>query len=106
MSIKVSNIGNDYSAVDFQSLQEDLTLAEIEDMDEITFAAAKYKVSGERPVRIAVANASQFGLKKAFWDVFVPVEGVSAGMWRLEKDAATGEDHIVRKDSNLQGEVK
>ena len=106
MSIKVSKLENDYSAFDFESLQEDLTLAEIEDMDEITFAAAKYKVTGERPSRIAVANASQFGLKKAFWDVYSPVEGVNAGMWRLEKDAVTGEENIVRKDSNLQGEVK
>lgn len=106
MSIRVSKIENDYSAVDFDSLQEDLTLAELEDMDELTFAVAKFKASGVRPSRIAVANASQFGLKKAFWDVYSPVENPSAGTWRLEKDATTGDEVIVRKDSTMSGEVK
>ncbi len=106
MSIRVSKIENDYSAVDFTELQEDLTLADLEDMDEATYAVAKYKASGVRPSRIAVASAAQFGLKKAFWDVYSPVEGPTAGNWRLEKDASTGEEVIVRKDSTMNGEVK
>jgi hypothetical protein len=106
MSIRIGKIEQDYGAVDFGMLQDDLALAEVENMDDVTFATAKYKATGERPVRIAVANAAQFGLKKAFWDVYSPVEGVAAGNWRVEKDAATGEEFISRRDSNLNGEVK
>lgn len=106
MSIKVSKIENDYSSVDFDTLQEDLTLAEVENMDAATFAVAKYKTSGVRPSRIAIASAEQFGLKRAFWDVYSPVEGPTAGQWRLEKDASSGEEFIVRKDSTMNGEVK
>ena len=106
MSIRIGKIEQDYSAVDFASLQEDLALAEVENMDDLTFAAAKYKATGERPIRVAAVDAAKFGLKKAFWDVYAPVEGSDAGMWRLEKDASTGEEMIVRKDSALNGEVK
>lgn len=106
MSMKIGKIEQDYSAVDFGMLQDDLALAEVENMDDVTFAAAKYKATGERPTRIAIANANQFGLKKAFWDVYSPIEGATAGNWRLEKDATSGEEIIVRKDSNLNGEVK
>ena len=106
MSYRIGNIQQDYSAVDFASLQEDLALAEVENMDDVTFAAAKYKATGVRPTVVAAVNAEKFGLKKAFWDVYQPIEGPAAGMWRLEKDASTGEDLIVRKDSALQGEVK
>lgn len=106
MPYRISNIEQNYNTLDFSELQEDLTLAEVENMDDVTFAAAKYKVTGERPVRIAAVNAEKFGLKKAFWDVYSPVEGVASGMWRLEKDATTGEETIVRKDSTLQGETK
>jgi hypothetical protein len=106
MSYRISRIEQNYNALDFTELQNDLELAEVESMDERTYAIAKYKVTGERPVRVAKADAESFGLRRAFWDIYSPVEGVTAGQWKIEKDATTGEEFIIRKESNIQGETK
>lgn len=106
MSYKISNIEQNYNALDFKELQSDLNLADAEEMDDRSFAIAKYKTTGERPVKVAKVDAESFGLRKAFWDVYSPVEGTSAGMWRLDKDASTGEEVIIRKESSIEGDTK
>lgn len=106
MSYRISKIEQNYSALDFSELQDDLNLAEAEDLDQRSYAIAKFKASGDRPDRIAKSDASEFGLRVAFWDVYAPVEGISAGQWKLEKDAVSGEEIIIRKESTLSGETK
>lgn len=106
MSYRISKIEQNYNALDFNELQNDLDLAEVESMDERTYAVAKYKATGERPVKVAKVDAESFGLRKAFWDIYAPVEGIAAGQWKIEKDATTGEEFIIRKESNNQGETK
>ena len=97
MSNKISKIEQNYNALDFNELQEDLNLAEVEDMSEHEFSVAKYKETGERPIKVAKADASKFGLRHAFWDVYAPVES-SSGQWVLEADGE-GNEFITRKDS-------
>ncbi len=101
MPNKIGNIEQNYNTLDFQELQNDLALAEVEAMDERTYAIAKYKTTGERPLKIAAIDAEAFGIRKAFWDIYAPIENPSAGYWRLEKDATTGEEVILRKESKL-----
>lgn len=106
MSFKISKIEQNYRALDFKELQNDLNLADVENLGEREYSIAKYKETGERPVKVAAADASSFGLRKAFWDIYAPVENTAGGQWRLDKDAVTGEEFIIRKDSNLNGDTK
>jgi hypothetical protein len=106
MSYRFSGNQQNYNALDFTELKNDLELAEIESMDDRTYAIAKYKATGERPVKVAKSDAESFGLRRAFWDIYSPVEGVAAGQWKIEKDATTGEEFIIRKESNIQGDTK
>ena len=106
MSYKISIIEQNYNTLDFSELQDDLNLADAENMDERSFSIAKYETTGERPVKVAAVDADKFGLRKAFWDMYAPVEGVASGYWKLEKDAVTGEEVIIRKESSNQGETK
>lgn len=106
MSYKISKLEQNYNALDFTELQNDLNLADVEGMDERHYAIAKYKATGERPMKVAKVDAESFGLRKAFWDVYSPAEGTAAGAWRLDKDAVTGEDIIIRKESSIEGDTK
>jgi hypothetical protein len=98
MSTRI-NSANDqnYNILDYKELQEDLALADLEAMDDKEYLVAKFKATGKRPERIAVADAASFGLRKAFWDVYAPVDANQQGTWILEKDADSGEEFIVSK---------
>jgi len=95
MPNKISKIEQNYTALDFKELEVDLEL--VEGMDEHEFAVAKYKATGERPVKIAKVDATKFGLRHAFWDVYAPVDS-SQGQWVLEADT-DGNEIITRKES-------
>jgi hypothetical protein len=97
MPSKINSVNQNYNALDFQELQSDLELADVEELSERDFAVAKYKATGERPLRIAMADADTFGLKKAFWDVYSPVENPQTGRWIIEKDATSGDEFISLK---------
>lgn len=97
MPSKINSVNQNYSSVDFKELQSDLELAEVEEMNERDFAIAKYKNTGERPLRIAKADASAFDLKLSFWDVYSPVENPQTGRWIIEKDAESGDEFITLK---------
>jgi hypothetical protein len=96
---KINGVNQNYEALDFKELTEDLELADVENLSKRDFAIAKYKNTGSRPVRIAKADASEFGLRKAFWDVYAPVESPTDNRWVLEKDAETGDEYITLKES-------
>jgi hypothetical protein len=49
------------------------------------------------PNKIAKSNASNFGLRHAYWDVWVPEKNDKKGVWQLQKDAS-GNEVIVRTD--------
>ena len=99
-NVKINSAaGQEFSSVDMTELASDLRLAELEEMNGLDYALAKYKATGVRPTRIAKANASQFGLRHAFWDVYAPVSGPSKGQWILEKDAESGDEYITIKES-------
>jgi len=93
---KINGVEQNYNALDFKELSEDLTLAEVENLGEREYAVAKYKVDGVRPVRIAKADAAEFKLRKAFWDVYSPVDSTE-GRWIVEADAESGDEFIVLK---------
>ena len=96
---KINGVNQNYEALDFKELSDDLSLAEVENLSEKDFALSKFQSTGQRPGKIAVADAEKFGLKKAFWDVYAPVEQSTSGRWVLEKDADTGEEFISLKES-------
>ena len=95
MPNKISKIEQNYEAIDFTELVDDLKLADYEEMNNAEFALAKYKETGVRPLRIAKADAEKFGLRKAFWDVYSPIEKTETGQWTLEVNEA-GEESIIR----------
>ena len=100
MPSKINSVNQNYNALDFQELQSDLELADVEALSERDFAIAKYKATGERPLRIAKADAGTFGLKKAFWDVYSPVENPQVGRWIIEKDATSDDEFITLKSES------
>lgn len=97
MPTKINSVNQNYDILDYKELQEDLQLADLEAMEDKEYLIARYKANGKRPARIAVADAASFGLKKAFWDVYAPVESAQSGSWVLEKDAENGEEFIVSR---------
>ena len=96
MSIKIGNLDQNYSAIDFEELNEDLKLASYEDMDSEQFEEALYKENGVIPAIVKVASAGKFGLKHAFFDVWQSESNSKAGVWLIQKNEA-GEDIIVKK---------
>jgi hypothetical protein len=96
---KINGVNQNYEALDFKELSEDLELADVEGLNEREFAIAKFKNTGQRPTRIAAVDASNFGLRKAFWDVYAPVDSPTENRWVLEKDAETGDEYITLKES-------
>jgi len=97
MPSKINSVNQNYNALDFKELKSDLELADVEALSEKEFAIAKYKATGERPIKIAKADAETFGLKKAFWDVYSPVENPQPGRWVVEQDAESGDEFITLK---------
>ena len=93
---KINGVEQNYNALDFKELTEDLALAEVENLDEREFAVAKYKVDGIRPTKIAKADVDKFKLRKAFWDVYAPVDSTE-GRWIVEADSESGDEFIVLK---------
>ena len=100
MSIKIGNLQQNYSAIDFNELNEDLKLAEYEGMDSEEFEHALYKENGTIPTMVKKASAEKFGLKHAFFDVWGPASGEKSGVWILQKDQTTGEEFIVKKSES------
>jgi len=99
-NVKITSAADQESAsVDYGELASDLNLADLEEMDTHEYAIAKYEATGQRPIRIAKADASKFGLRHAFWDVYAPVSGEQKGQWILEKDAESGDEFISVKES-------
>ena len=96
-NIKINSVNQNYETLDIGDLQSDLDLARLEEMGEHEYALAKFKDTGVRHQRIAVAEAKEFGLRKAFWDVYSPVEKSETGRWMVEKDATSGEEFITLK---------
>jgi len=78
-----------------------LAALELDDMDEMSPAELETKAYADKgiiPNKIAAANAGSFGIKKAYFDVWKPVDETKKGIWHLQKDADGGE-WIVRADS-------
>ena len=99
-NVKINSAeGQQFDAVDMKELASDLRLAELEEMNGHQYAISKYQATGVRPTKIAKADASAFGLRHAFWDVYAPVSGSQKGQWILEKDADTGDEFITVKES-------
>jgi len=97
MSNKIGNIEQNYGAVDFSELHEDLKLAEYEDMNPEEFELALYKENGTIPKMVKKASAEKFGLRHAYFDIWQPSIDSKSGVWVLQKDQATGEEFIVKK---------
>jgi len=93
---KINGVEQNYNALDFGELSSDLELAEVENLNDREYAVAKYNASGVRPVKIAAVDAEKFGLRKAFWDVYSPVDSTT-GRWIVEADAESGDEFIVLK---------
>lgn len=97
---KITSASNpDKDILDYSKLSSSLNEADKELLSERELAIANYKENGVRPTRIAKADAQTFGLRKAFWDVYTPIEGVQNGQWMLEKDAESGDEFIIVKES-------
>jgi hypothetical protein len=97
MSIKIGNLQQNYSAIDFHELKDDLKLAEYEGMNPEEFEHALYKENGVVPVMVKKASAEKFGLRHAFFDVWQSEANPKVGVWILQKNEATGEEFIVKK---------
>lgn len=98
MSSRINSAANqNYDALDFKELKSDMRLAELEEMSNAEYNLAKFAETGERPTKIAKTDAEKFGLRKAFWDVYAPVESPNSGQWVVEKDAESGDEFITRK---------
>ena len=89
----------DKDILDYNKLSESLNEGERELLSDRELAIANYKEKGIRPTRIAKADAEAFGIRKAFWDVYSPVEGVKGGQWQIEKDVESGDEYITVKES-------
>jgi hypothetical protein len=97
MSTKIGNIEQNYAAIDFTELNEDLKLASYEEMDAEEFEQALYKENGVVPAMVKKASAEKFGLRHAFFDVWQHESSPKAGVWILQKNEATGEEFIVKR---------
>ena len=97
MPSKINSVNQNYGSVDIPELSSDMELADLEELGEREFAIARYQKEGTIPAKVAKADASTFGLKKAFWDVYSPANKEQTGQWILEKDAESGDEFIVRK---------
>jgi len=103
MSIRISKIDQNYSAIDFNSLKDGMEEAEREDMTSEDLTKEAFSVHGIVPSRVALANADEFGLRKAFFDVWKPTNPETQGTWRLSKEA-DGTEWITREEdtSNIK----
>jgi nitrogen fixation protein FixH len=97
MSLRINSVNQNYNVLDYKELSADLRLAELEEMSTSEYDISKYAATGQRPVKIAKADAEKFGLRKAFWDIYAPIENPSQGQWIVSKDAESGDEFITRK---------
>jgi nitrogen fixation protein FixH len=98
MSSKINSAASENTNIaNFDQIKEELRIAELEDMSDAEYKLAKFKETGERPVKVAKVDADKFGLRHAYFDIYAPVENQKAGVWMLQKDAETGEEVIVKK---------
>lgn len=97
MSTKIGNLEQNYAAIDFKELNEDLKLASYEEMNPEEFEHALYVENGVVPTMIKKASAEKFGLRHAFFDVWQSETNPKSGVWILQKNEATGEEFIVKR---------
>ncbi len=98
MSQKISKLdGQNYNCLDFKILESSLKQGGIDDMTDLDLEKEQFKEEGIIPNKVAKADAEVFGLRKAYFDIFKPVNPSTPGVWKLEKDAS-GSEYIVRSD--------
>ena len=68
-------------------------------MDEKELIRHAFVKQGAIPNKVALASASEFGLKHAYFDVYKPADDTKKGVWIIEKDAS-GIEFIVRADDS------
>jgi hypothetical protein len=97
MSIKISKIDQNYSAIDFNSLKNGIEDADREDLTTEDLSKEAFAKSGTIPSRVALASASQFGLRKAYFDIWKPANPETKGVWKLSKEA-DGTEWITQEE--------
>ena len=96
MSIKIGQLGQNYDAIDIKALQDDLELADkealtVDELNERVDKEAFAKV-GKIPNSLPVKKASDFGLRHAFFDVWMPKDTSTTGVWKLSKSEEGSEE--------------
>lgn len=99
MTIRISRL--DDASGDFNDLNSLEAALEQDANEELSPAELEVKAFDEQgiiPARVASAQASKFGLRHAYFDVYKPVNTANKGVWQLEKDA-DGNEFIIRADA-------
>ncbi len=100
MTIRISRL--DDGSGDFDDLKILEAAIEEDAMEEMSPEELEVKAYTEKgiiPNRLAVARASKFGLRHAYFDVWKPSDSNKQGIWQVQKDA-DGNDYIIRADAN------
>jgi len=97
-NIRISRYDDAGGNMDMSSIESALEQDAIEEMTPDEREAKAYADSGTVPNKIAKEKADSFGIRKAFFDVWKPVDENKKGVWHLQKDA-DGNEFIVRADS-------
>jgi len=98
MNNKIATIQQNYNSVDTDMLKENLTAADIEELSVEENEERLFKEQGIIPNKIRLSNIDKFMIKKAFWDVYKPIDESKKGVWILESDSE-GNKFIVRTDA-------
>ena len=99
MNNKIVSIEQNYGALDIDILKASLEAGDIEEMDSKEIVRHAFVKQGSIPNRIMVKEASDFGLKHSYFDVWKPVDEAKTGVWIMEKDSS-GQEWIVRAEDS------
>ncbi len=97
MNIRISRLDDSAGDFDTVNLQAALDQDALEEMSQLDIEKKVYAEQGTIPNKVAASEASTFGLRRAYFDVYKPANSSTRGVWHLEKDA-DGNDFIVRAD--------
>ena len=97
-NIRISRLDDAGGNMNLSDIEAALEQDAIEEMTPDELEAKAFADEGAIPNKIAKEKAEGFGIRKAYFDVWKPVDESKVGIWHLSKDE-DGSEWIVRADS-------
>ncbi len=97
MNIRISRLDDVGGDFDTKTIEIALEQDAMDEMTPFELEVKNYTEVGIIPKTVAHSQASSFGLRKAYLDVWKPIDSKTSGIWHLQKDA-DGKEWIVRAD--------